>query len=584
MAHHGDQPDVGMDPRFSNKVYPRRDNIFQHKKSLNFDLIRSKIYVERVRDQYDILWEWAAFFIIGTLTGLTAAIMSNIEETITEFRRDQSDDIIGGDSDKLPLAWLFFSGLSIACVFVASCMTVFWGPGANGSGVAELIGYLNGINYPGVIGFETFVTKTIGVVLAVVGGLCVGKEGPLAHIGANIGAAVVYFPLPRFEWFRNDHYKRNMIAAGTSAGVSAAFGAPVGGTLFAFEISKPNTFWKFSVIWKVFLSCAMSVFTLAVVQSLMKGEGVSSIKSSVLKFGTDDISPATFEVIPSSIIVGAMTGVLGGVFVLVNSNLGLVRKKYINTPTKKVAEAMLFSFMTTTSFFWLPSIFSECLPTTDVKDDRDLLVQYDCKSDKQYNQLATMFFNTEGDAIRTIINGFEGGGLKSTDWHLVIFAMAWYFWTIVTYGVWVPAGLFLPGIIIGCAVGGCYTELQSIITDTPLSKMVYNETAVTPVLVGAGAMLSGYCRLTYSLVVIMLETTSSINIFLPMMIGILTSRAVANIFCGSLYDRALRMKQMPFLRANAPMKTRYLPVHKVMATELVTLNSISSMEVCKKAL
>ena len=64
----------------------------------------------------------------------------------------------------------------------------------------------------------------------------------------------------------------------------------------------------------------------------------------------------------------------------------------------------------------------------------------------------------------------------------------------------------------------------------------------TQVLVGAGAMLSAYCRLTYSLVVIMLETTSSINIFLPMMIGIMAARAVGNLFCGSLYDRALRAK------------------------------------------
>ena len=205
-------------------------------------------------------------------------------------------------------------------------MTIYWGPGANGSGIAELIGYLNGINYPNVLGFETFVTKIFGVVLAVVGGLCVGKEGPLAHIGANIGATVCYFPLPTFEWLRNDSMKRCLIAAGTSAGVSAAFGAPVGGTLFAFEISKPNTFWKFSVIWKVFLSCALSVFTLSLVSTAMSGEEIKVMSSAVLKFGTIDIQPPTLLVIPGSIIVGAIAGVLGGVFVLVNSNLGLLRK------------------------------------------------------------------------------------------------------------------------------------------------------------------------------------------------------------------------------------------------------------------
>ena len=255
--------------------------------------------------------------------------MSQIEETITVFRRNTADEIIDGDPDRLALGWTFFAGLSAGCVLIASAMTVYWGPGANGSGVAELIGYLNGINYPNVIGFETFVTKVLGVVLAVVGGLCVGKEGPLAHIGANIGAVVAYLPLPRFAWFQNDTYKRNFIAAGTSAGVSAAFGAPIGGTLFAFEISKPNTFWRFSVVWKVFLSCALSVFTLALVQTAMKGEELGDLTSSVLKFGTDNISPPTLEVLPGAVIVGAICGVLGGVFVIVNSNLGLIRKKYI---------------------------------------------------------------------------------------------------------------------------------------------------------------------------------------------------------------------------------------------------------------
>ena len=36
-----------------------------------------------------------------------------------------------------------------------------------------------------------------------------------------------------------------MIAAGAACGISVAFGAPIGGALFAYEISKPNTFWTF---------------------------------------------------------------------------------------------------------------------------------------------------------------------------------------------------------------------------------------------------------------------------------------------------------------------------------------------------
>ena len=73
-------------------------------------------------------------------------------------------------------------------------MTTYYGPAATGSGVAEVIGYLNGVNLPGFLQFNTLFTKVIGVSLAVAGKLCVGKEGPLAHIGAVIGASVMYIP------------------------------------------------------------------------------------------------------------------------------------------------------------------------------------------------------------------------------------------------------------------------------------------------------------------------------------------------------------------------------------------------------
>ena len=87
MAHHGhDAAPVMMDPRFSLKTYPRKDNIFQHKKSLDFDSMRGKLFVERKRDNLEIIMEWVSFSVIGVLTGLTAAIMSHLEEKITIFR------------------------------------------------------------------------------------------------------------------------------------------------------------------------------------------------------------------------------------------------------------------------------------------------------------------------------------------------------------------------------------------------------------------------------------------------------------------------------------------------------------------
>jgi H+/Cl- antiporter ClcA len=74
----------------------------------------------------------------------------------------------------------------------------------------------------------------------------------------------------------------------------------------------------------------------------------------------------------------------------------------------------------------------------------------------------------------------------------------------------------------------------------------------TYVIIGAAAMLASYTRMTYSLAVIMLETTQAINNFLPITLGIATSLMVAKAFNRGLYDYAIRSKQIPVLRNNMP--------------------------------
>ena len=75
-----------------------------------------------------------------------------------------------------------------------------------------------------------------------------------------------------------------------------------------------------------------------------------------------------------------------------------------------------------------------------------------------------MFANEEVGAIRTIMSAYDGpGGIKVPVQQMVSYLMIWYLFTITTYGVWVPAGLFLPGIIIGCAMGGVYAETRKYV-------------------------------------------------------------------------------------------------------------------------
>ena len=125
----------------------------------------------------------------------------------------------------------------------------------------------------------------------------------------------------------------------------------------------------------------------------------------------------------------------------------------------KVLESIFFSVATTSVFFWSPYFANDCIdmnekPVSD--ENQDLVVNYDCP-EGHYSPLATLFFNTEGAAIRSIISRFEAPGGILVSWqHMLIYFAAWYFFTITTYGCWTPAGLFLPGIIIGCALGSIY--------------------------------------------------------------------------------------------------------------------------------
>jgi len=150
----------------------------------------------------------------------------------------------------------------------AALLTVLYGPGAMGSGVVEVMGLLNGVNYPDAIGFKTLFVKVVALTLAISGGLCIGKEGPLVHIGAIVGVITCYLPINAFKYLQNDVYKRQLIACGAGCGVSVAFGAPIGGALFIYELSKPTSFWTFGMFWRVFAATSFSTVMLSVLESL----------------------------------------------------------------------------------------------------------------------------------------------------------------------------------------------------------------------------------------------------------------------------------------------------------------------------
>ena len=104
---------------------------------------------------------------------------------------------------------------------------------AAGSGIPEIKTILSGFVIPNFLDFKVLAVKAVGATFAVATGMCLGKEGPFVHISTCV-AYLVGSCFPKYR--ENGRKMRELLSAGCSAGLSVAFGAPIGGVLFSYEV------------------------------------------------------------------------------------------------------------------------------------------------------------------------------------------------------------------------------------------------------------------------------------------------------------------------------------------------------------
>lgn len=194
-------------------------------------------------------------------------------------------------------------------------------------------------------------------------------------------------------------------------------------------------------------------------------------------------------------------------------------------------------------------------------------IQYLCP-DGMYNPMATFLFNPEGTVIKNFLSKKAVFSYET----LLLFFLIWFIFTIITYGTAVPAGLFLPGILIGCSLG----RVLGLFIENYIVQEIHPSTYA---IIGAASMLAGYSRLSFSLAVIMLETTENVNLFLPIIFALFVSFAIGGIFNKSMYANAVRVKSFPFLNEKVPMCNELITAEQIMSMPVVTLKYKSSARV-----
>ena len=83
--------------------------------------------------------------------------------------------------------------------------------------------------------------------------------------------------------------------------------------------------------------------------------------------------------------------------------------------------------------------------------------------------------------------------------------------------------------------------------------------------------MGGYSRLSFSLAVIMLETTENVNLFLPVIFALFTSFGVGRIYNRSLYVGSVRFKNLPFLVERPPKCNRHITADTIMSAPVFHL-------------
>ena len=119
-----------MNPVLSPQIYPRLDKHFKSKKSLNFDMMKSKIMIERGRPRILYVWHWISYAIIGVCTGLIAFMMEMIELYMVKLRNQGTDYILTqsrlkeSSSMSQFAAWAFCAVFCFILAALASYFTV----------------------------------------------------------------------------------------------------------------------------------------------------------------------------------------------------------------------------------------------------------------------------------------------------------------------------------------------------------------------------------------------------------------------------------------------------------------------------
>ncbi|KAI1200460.1 chloride channel [Nemania serpens] len=395
---------------------------------------------------------------------------------------------------------------------------------AAGSGVAEVRVILSGFVLHGFLGLKTLIIKSIGLIISVASGLSLGKEGPYVHIATCIGNICCRL-FSKYD--QNDAKRREVLSAAAAAGVVVAFGAPIGGVLFGLE--EVAYFFPAKTLFRTFFCCIVSALSL----KFLNPYGTHKIVLFEVRYKIDW---EWFE-LAGFILVGILGGAAGALFIKASRRWALSFRKISLIKKHPLIEVLLVALVTGLLGYW--NILTK-LPVAKLL----LNLTAPCGDDDTDDELGLCVSSIDEipGVITMLIAAFVIKG----------------FLTTITFGIKVPAGIYVPSMVVGGLMGRIIGHLvQWIVLAFPHWKiwgtcpLVQESTCVQPgvyALIAAGSTMCGVTRLSVTLAVILFELTGSLDYVLPFSLAILVAKWTADALEPlSIYDLLTMMNSYPYL-------------------------------------
>ncbi|MFT7802102.1 H(+)/Cl(-) exchange transporter 5-like [Arapaima gigas] len=412
--------------------------------------------------------------------------------------------------------YLMYVCWALLFAFLAVSLVRAFAPYACGSGIPEIKTILSGFIIRGYLGKWTLIIKTITLVLAVSSGLSLGKEGPLIHVACCCGNIFCH----AFTKYRRNEAKRR------------------------------------ETLWRSFFAALVAAFTLRSINPFGN--------SRLVLFYVEFHSPwHLLELVPF-VLLGIFGGLWGAAFIRANiawcrrrktTRLGhypILEVLVVTAVTAILAFPNEYTRMSTSEL--ISELFNDCT----LLDSSKLCDYINVNITKSSNELADRPANDN---------------VYQAMWQLALALVFKMVITVVTFGMKVPSGLFIPsmavGAIAGRLLGVAMEQLAYYHHDWVIFRGWCSPGAdcITPglyAMVGAAACLGGVTRMTVSLVVIMFELTGGLEYIVPLMAATMTSKWVADaIGREGIYEAHIRLNGYPFLEAKDEFR------HKTLAMDVM---------------